>query len=153
MFCCSCFCCLTEICCLILFHVYIANFFHCQLTIKLSKNIKPVTTKNQAKIPAKNKSSKVRGEPLDLVGGGVVTSTKHVFFFGLICCAWFFFLIYGACRIFFFFYITLELFYVFRNTEYNGSKCAHNCFKIVFKPFIFIICVTSQLHFKTPLVP
>ena len=48
----------------------------------------------------------------------------------------------------FFLNITLELFCVFRNTEYNGSKYAHfslYCFinyhynysKIVFKPFIF----------------
>ena len=48
----------------------------------------------------------------------------------------------------FFLNITLELFCVSRNTEYNGLKYAHfslccfisysySCFKIVFKPFIF----------------
>ena len=61
----------------------------------------------------------------------------------------FFGLYYNICRIYFL-NITLELFCVFRNTEYNSSKCAHfslyifinYCefiivfFLIVFKPFI-----------------
>ena len=76
----------------------------------------------------------------------MVTSTEHVFFFQVnsLCMIFFVYMTFAG----FFLNITLELFCVFRNTEYNGLKYAHfslccfisysyNCFKIVFKPFIF----------------
>ena len=76
----------------------------------------------------------------------MVTSTEHVFFFQVnsLCMIFFGYMMFAG----FFLNITLELFCVFRNTEYNGLKYAHfslccfisysyNCFKIVFKPFIF----------------
>ena len=61
----------------------------------------------------------------------------------------------------FFLNITLELFCVFRNTEYNGLKYAHfslccfisysyNCFKIVFKPFIFRAVSGGGGHERAP---
>ena len=55
----------------------------------------------------------------------------------------FFFWLYNVCRIFF--NITLELFCVFRNPEYNGSKYAHfslYCF-INYCEFINIIVLKS----------
>ena len=54
----------------------------------------------------------------------MVTSTKHVFFSGEFAVQDFFFWIYEVCRIFFL-NITLELFCVLRNTEYNVSKYAN----------------------------
>ena len=55
---------------------------------------------------------------------GVVTSTKHVFFFqvNLLCMIFFGYMMFAG---FFILNITLELFCVFRNTEYNVSKYAH----------------------------
>ena len=61
----------------------------------------------------------------------MVTSTEHVFFSGEFAVHDFFGLYYNICRIYFL-NITLELFCVFRNTEYNSSKCAH------FSLYIFI---------------
>ena len=57
-------------------------------------------------------------------GRGVVTSTKHVFFFqvNLLCMIFFGYMMFAG---FFILNITLELFCVFRNTEYNVSKYAH----------------------------
>ena len=66
----------------------------------------------------------LRGEPLDLVGGGW-SQTPSMYFFQVNSLCMIFFWIYDVCRIFQFLNITLELFCVFRNTEYNVSKYAH----------------------------
>ena len=54
----------------------------------------------------------------------MVTSSEYVFFSGEFAVHVFLFWTYDVCTIFKK-KLTLELFCVFRNTEYNGSKCAH----------------------------